>query len=393
MFMTAHSGRLPEVSRSPSGARLRRGMQLVIGIVAIAGFVACGVQAHPTESSRSPGTVDPGGTGGEPEPGNGDPPNGTGGSNGSPVTGTGGSDGFPSGSGGQSPVVGSGGSGVTPGGSGGQPGASGSGGRAAGTGGATVSGPGVTINGTFVPKEKAVAFLHFGHSNMRGYARSPSSLNSYFFNTQDGLWSYKGTFALAKEPTAPEANQTSGTAGPGMALLRAAQTTAAADSGVQFISIGYGKGSATTVDYAKTGTYYPAFMAWATQLKGKVTFGAIVIMLGITERHLPTSQIPAFPTRVAQLVSDIRADLGEPNLPVLFCDYEMGSTRDLAPTGAVGQQMIPLIKMLPTTVSKLVLVPTDGLGMQDDHHFNLQGHKDWADRAIMLMKTNGWFPW
>jgi hypothetical protein len=92
-------------------------------------------------------------------------------------------------------------------------------------------------------------------------------------------------------------------------------------------------------------------MAWATQLKGKVTFGAIVIMLGITERHLPTSQIPAFPTRVAQLVSDIRADLGEPNLPVLFCDYEMGSTRDLAPTGAVGQQMIPLIKMLPTTVS------------------------------------------
>ena len=36
---------------------------------------------------------------------------------------------------------------------------------------------------------------------------------------------------------------------------------------MQFISLGYGKGSATTVDYAKSGTYYPAFMAWATQLK------------------------------------------------------------------------------------------------------------------------------
>lgn len=391
MPMSAHCRRLLDVARREAGARPETyGMQLVVTLGLLAGLVACGVQAHPTAPTHSPG--DPGGSS---DPGNsGEPsPDGTGGSNGPSVSGTGGAGAVPSGSGGQPGVVGTGGSGASPGGAGGQTGATGSGGaRPGGTGGAAVSGPGVTINGTFVPKEKAVAILHFGHSNMRGYARSPSSLNSYFFNTQDGLWSYKGSFMLAKEPTAPEANQT-GSAGPGMALLRAAQATATAGSGVQFISIGYGKGSATTVDYAKSGTYYPAFMNWATQLKGKVTFGAIVIMLGITERHLPTSQIPGFPMRVAQIVSDIRADLGEPNLPVLFCDYEMGATRDLAPTGAVGQQMIPLIKMLPTVVQKLVLVPTDGLGMQDDHHFNLQGHKDWADRAIMLMKTNGWFPW
>jgi len=247
------------------------------------------------------------------------------------------------------------------------------------------------IDGKFVPKEKAVAFIHFGHSNMRGQARTPSSLNSYFYNTAPGLWSYKGSFTAAKEPTAPEGNMT--LAGPGMAILHSAQM-AASSSDVQFISIGYGAGSKTSVDYLKSGSYYPIFMKWAGQLKGNVTFGAIVIMLGITDgEHLPSSMVPSFPMRIAQIVSDIRADLGEPNLPVLFCDYEQEASGTLAPNGEVGMLMQPLIRMLPGMVSKLVLVPTDKIEMQDDHHFDMQGHKDWAGRVIMLMKSNNWFPY
>jgi len=131
----------------------------------------------------------------------------------------------------------------------------------------------------------------------------------------------------------------------------------------------------------------------AMALKGNVTFGAIFIMLGITERHLPTSDQPGFPMRMAQIISDMRADLGEPNLPVLFCDYELEATGVLAPTGVVGQAILPMVRMLPGLISHLVLVPTDNLEMQDDHHFDMQGHKDWADRAIMRMRLNGWFPW
>jgi len=250
------------------------------------------------------------------------------------------------------------------------------------------------INGQFVPKEKAVVFIHFGHSNMRGQATKPSSLMSYFYNTVPGLWSYKGSFTLAKEPTAPEGTMTF--AGPGMAILHSAQA-AAGGSGtdVQFISVGYGIGSKTSVDYLKsTNTYYPIFMKWAGQLKGNVTFGAIVIMLGITDgEHLPSDQVPGFPGRIKQIVSDIRADLGEPNLPVMFCDYEQMATGTLAPTGSVGVVMQPLVRMLPGMIDKLVLVPTDGLEMQDDHHFDMQGHKDWADRLVMLMQSNNWFPW
>jgi hypothetical protein len=271
-------------------------------------------------------------------------------------------------------------------------GSGGSGAGGAGSGGSSASGAGITINGKFVPKEKAIAFIHFGHSNMRGQSTGPSSLKSYFYNTQDGLWSYKGSFTLAKEPTAPEGSYTY--AGPGMAILHSAQNALAAGSDVQFISIGYGIGSKTSVDYQKSGVYYPIFMGWAGQLKGKVTFAGIVIMLGITDgEHLASDQVPGFPTRIAQIVSDIRADLAEPDLPVLFCDYEMQATATLAPTGTVGQTMIPLIHKLPSLISNLALVPTDGLEMQDDHHFDMQGHKDWADRLIALMKTNNWFPW
>ena len=255
-----------------------------------------------------------------------------------------------------------------------------------------MSGVGVNINGKYVPKEKAVVFIHFGHSNMRGAATTPTSLTSYFFNTEDGLWSYKVGFTLAKEPTAPQAGITS--AGPGMAILHSARGAVASTSDVQFISVGYGQGSATTVDYQKSGPYYPIFMGWAGQLKGYVTFGAIVIMLGVTDgEHLAAADVPGFPTRVAKIVSDIRADLGEPNLPVLFCNYEQNATGQYAITGAYGTVMVPLMKQLPGLISNLVMVPTDGIEMQDNHHFDMQGHKDWAGRVISLMQSNNWFPW
>jgi len=355
-------------------------------VVTAAALSACGVQGHP--QPLPPGIGVMGGA-----PGNG--------AGGTPTTGAGGRIG--AGSGGQSGGAG----GVTAGqgggnGSGGQTGAVG-GSTGAGTGGSPgtggASGAGVTINGTFVPKEKAIVFIHIGHSNMRGQASTPTSLRPFFYNTQDGLWSYQGNnvFVLAKEPTAPEGTIT--LAGPGTALLKTAAAAVAPASGYQFISIGKGVGSDTTVDYLKTiggapgALYQEVITNKALSLKGKVTFGALFIMLGITERHLPTADQPGYPGRVQQIVADIRADLGEPNLPVLYCDYEMQATGTLAPTGSVGQVILPMTRTLPDLITRLKLVPTDGLSMQDDHHFDFQGHKTWSERAIMLMQSNGWFPW
>ena len=31
--------------------------------------------------------------------------------------------------------------------------------------------------------------------------------------------------------------------------------------------------------------------------------------------------------------------------------------------------------------------------MQDDHHFNFDGHKEWTRRVLQIMQDKGWFPW
>lgn len=350
--------------------------------------LGCGVQEHgATPKARSE-------TGGE---GTGLLPIGTGGAqqvaaSGGQPAGTGGQPGGLGGSGPQ-PTPGTGGGGQV----GGTGGNSGTGGRSATGGAPALSGAGIMINGTFVPKEKAIVFIHFGHSNMRGMAVNPASLHSFFYDTQPNLWTYQanGTFALAKEPTAPEGNIT--LAGPGTALLKIASAAAAPNGGYQFISIGRGISSDTTVDYLPSGLVYPSFItSRAVSLKGKVTFGAVFVMLGITERHLPTAMQPGYPGRVQQIIAAIRADLGEPNLPVLYCDYEQNALGTLAPTGSVGVVILPLTRMLPGLISNLVLVPTDMIpraDYEDDHHFNLTGHQIWATQAIDLMKSKGWFPW
>jgi hypothetical protein len=147
---------------------------------------------------------------------------------------------------------------------------------------------------------------------MAGLAEEPPELRPFFYDTQPGLWSYRGggTFLPAKEQTAPAPNHYG--AGPGMAILRS--IAAAAPPGYHFISVAKGVGSATSADYLKGGLYYSTFMNWALELKGKVTFGAVFIMLGITDRHMPTSEQSGFANRMTTIIRDIRADLGEPNL-------------------------------------------------------------------------------
>ena len=252
--------------------------------------------------------------------------------------------------------------------------------------------PTIDINGTAVPRSKAIVFVHFGHSNMAGLAQSPQSLRPYFFNTQAQLWSYQGggRFVPAKEPTAPDPPVHLG-AGPGMAWLRAAAAAAGPD--YHFISVARGRGGATTEDYLKGGLYYSTFVDRAVELKGKVTFGALFIMMGITDRHLPTADQDGFTDRMVKIIADIRADLGEPNLPVLHTDYEVEAQGELAITAPIGMKFRPQILKLPSRVTNLAIIPTDGTPLIDDHHFDMTGHKLWADRGIQIMIQRGWFPW
>ena len=268
-------------------------------------------------------------------------------------------------------------------------------------GAAPLSGITVNINGVTVPKEKVVAFIHFGHSNMAGRADVPLPLRPWFFTQADPhgwIYSSAGVFTPCLEPnTAGDGTNNMGApgqvtplGGPGTALIKQAIAMA---PDYYFVSLGFGQGSAYCSQFLPGHLYYDSLIAAAKAIKGKVTFGAIVVMLGITERHGTAADITGYPNCINTLITAVRTDVGEPNLPLLLTDYEMTATGMLAPTQPFALSIIPEIHMVPTVVSNSALVPTDGLVLIDDHHFNLQSHQIWTQRALDIMKTNGWFPW
>jgi hypothetical protein len=340
---------------------------------------SCGVEEHPWGKTASVGA-------------GGDEPQGSG---------TGG--GFmppAAGSGGGGPVTGSGGGGPVSG-TGGMAG-SGSGSGTGGTagsnpvpdGGIPMGGPsGIITNG--VAKEKMIAFIHFGHSNMAGRGSSPAAERPLFFETVPRGWMYhvdKG-WELVKEPfSGGDSTTLSGNlGGPGTAIIHTALKNAAPE--YNFVSLGKGNNAAYCSQYLPGAVYYNGMIAAVNALKGKVTFGAIFIMLGITERHGTAADRSGYANCINKLVTNIRTIVGDPNLPLLITDYEMTAKGDLAVGGSVEQAIHPQILMVPSVVSRSALVPTNGLNLVDDHHFQLDGHRIWVERAIQIMKDKGWFPW
>jgi glycerophosphoryl diester phosphodiesterase len=259
-----------------------------------------------------------------------------------------------------------------------------------GAGGAPPSGVTITLGGVAVPKEKAIAFIHIGHSNMAGRATVPQASRAYHFMLTDPhAWMYHpGSMpALAIEPKT--AGDEDG-AGPGTSLVK--QAAALAPSSY-FISLGWAKASAYCSQFVPGGLYYDQLIKGPLAIKDRVTFGAIFIYLGITERHGTAADRNGYAQCINTLVTKIRTDVGVPDLPLLINDYEVEATGELAVGTPEYNAIAPQIKQIPTVVSNSALVPCDGLGMQDDHHFNLDGQFTWVQRALATMQQKGWFHW
>jgi hypothetical protein len=254
-----------------------------------------------------------------------------------------------------------------------------------------LSGVTIPLGGVEVPKERAIAFIHIGHSNMAGRARSPNSSRPFHFEeTHPRAWLYHpgSPPELALEPNTAGDTQN---AGPGTALVKEAAMMAGPD--YYFISLGFGYPSAYCTQFLPSGLYYEQLIDGPLAIKDRVTFGGIFIYLGITERHGTEADRTGFPNCINELVTNIRNDVGVPDLPLLINDYEVESTGEFRVGGEVANAIIPQIAKIPTTVLNSALVSAEGLGMQDNHHFNLDGHRVWVQRALATMQEKGWFPW
>jgi hypothetical protein len=258
--------------------------------------------------------------------------------------------------------------------------------------------------GAGATRDKVIAFVHIGHSNMAGRATEPASQVPYFFTTDPRLWSFHGmdmihgtppwTWRQAKEPLSPDGETLPGQAGPGMAILHAAEAAGQPDQ--HFISVGHGQSGMNLgycVSYKKGGILYEIAMAPARQLRGHVTWGGIFTMLGTTERHRDVAEQNGFSDCMAQVAADMRADLGDPNIPFMMSDFEMEATGDTSPNLPYAKIVIAQLRIAETKIPRAALIPTNQLGMEGSHHFNLAGHKEWGLRGIQILKDKGWAPW
>lgn len=262
---------------------------------------------------------------------------------------------------------------------------------------------GLLVGSFAVPKQKLLVVLHIGHSNMAGRATGPEELRPWFFEPHPRLFGYQYEdpiaaagplrFRPAVEPLAPDPYVPPGAGGPGMALLRA--TLALAPDAV-VVSIGRGQ-SGRDIGYCqsfrKGGLLYDDFMVRALKLKGRATFVGLFTMFGTSEFDAPGRDPAALAECLKQIAADVRGDLDEPGLPLLVGDYEAGATGLYAPDEPGAMTVIAQLRMVPEQVARAALIPTDGLPMEDDHHYDLTGHKLWAERGLAIVKQRGWADW
>jgi hypothetical protein len=255
-------------------------------------------------------------------------------------------------------------------------------------------GPGVVIAGTAVPKDRAIVFLHIGHSQMAGRSVNPVSERPFFYDTHPRLWAYAagGAWRPAREPLSGD-SMTRDRAGPGMAILRSALSVV--PEAAHVISLGRGQSGQTNGycrSFRRGGLLYDFVMKPALELRGKVTFAAVWVMFGISEVN-DEANAASFGACAQGVVRDMREDLGEPELPFLFGDWEDGATGDVGPNSEIGRIIVPQLRALPMQVPRLVLIDTVGLPMEEDHHYNLIGQKLWAERGFAALIKAGLARW
>jgi hypothetical protein len=251
--------------------------------------------------------------------------------------------------------------------------------------------PSIVLDGVPLQKQDVLAFIHFGHSNMQGCATEPPELRPYFFTeTHPRAWMYHvGMPPMpALEPTARDNPEQK--AGPGVALLKQAAERA---PGKYFMSIGNGQDGAACRQYTPGWAYHDGLMAPVLAIKDRVTFAAIVVMLGSVESGGNGSTASLLPECFMTLARSIREAVGVPDLPLLFSGYEVGGAGMFSVENEGPQKVIAELAKVPDLVSNSAMVSAEGIAMQDDHHFSLSGHMLWTKRVLDIMQAKGWAPW
>ncbi|MGB7568128.1 MAG: sialate O-acetylesterase [Chitinivibrionales bacterium] len=279
----------------------------------------------------------------------------------------------------------------------------------------------ITLGGTVVPKDHFIVYLGIGHCNFAG--RNATSADGV---TNPHAWNYawdsQGSndtqWVLAQEQNGGSVSGSTaigysgltqrGTGGPSMPFLKGMVqqypgyyfgmvTNAASGATVRIITgnVITGFSSSDIDNYWKAGggNRYKEIIGLAQKVENDVTFGGILCMLGLDEVCDGTQAgSSTVKNDFIQMVTNIRTDLGLPNLPFLVNHYEMGATDCFLPTSSLGVMVVKAIDSLPTALTYCDTVSNVGCTYRDDHHFTTQGENLWASNAVACIGKHGWFP-
>jgi Carbohydrate esterase, sialic acid-specific acetylesterase len=127
-------------------------------------------------------------------------------------------------------------------------------------------------------------------------------------------------------------------------------------------------------------------------IKGNVTFGGIVCMLGIPEAVLATDSVCTnFSNDIAIMVQQFRDTLRLPDLPFLMGGFERDAP-EFKTTVSYSKLIDSQTNLVPGKVTVSAIIPSDSLAYTDRWHYTYPSYEIWTQRAVDIIKSHGWYP-
>jgi hypothetical protein len=258
--------------------------------------------------------------------------------------------------------------------------------------------PQVTLpNGITVPREKFIVYLTIGHSNMTGRTPEldtivhPRAWNFFIADCCQNIPDH--TWVPARDWIHMDFMGSGG--GPDMHFLKKMVQKYPdyyfgilnnAQSGAQ-CRANYLKGNGSgDLDL------FASMMSACEVLRGKVTFGGIICMLGVSEAvHCPDSVCRSFSNDIALMVKEFRDTLALPTLPFLIGGFERDAP-EIKTQGPFWMVVDSQTNLIPSKVSYSAIIPSDNLAYFDRWHYTWDAYETWTQRAVDIIATHFWPP-
>jgi hypothetical protein len=228
-----------------------------------------------------------------------------------------------------------------------------------------------------------IFFLFIGHSNMTGYCAAMDTVPS------PRVWSYspaKGFYNCT------DRDLESGSGSPMMPFLK---RMALMYPGYNFCGIRFAGPCRQAFHVYTEQRHREAIANIVKQIKDKGSFGGALLMFGIIENKW--NGVDSLQKNLIELVSFLRATTDDKVFPVILGRFEENGDHVKGSDMFTNyKKTVGVINHMPQLIENLSLTPRQPVpvdGFCDNHHYNAEGYRIWANDAASIYKYNGYDSW